>query len=156
MKPFHFKLEALGTLRRRQEQKALELYAQTLSVHRQTLEALAGAERQLRTYEREWRNRLAAGCAAVEMAQAQTYYLSLTKRREECAMAVETAERRMNAALQGLSVARQQREIVDKFFDKQKARHQRDQARAEQKFQDELARRRGNSMLAWKTAETPL
>jgi len=156
MKSFHFTLEALGTLRQRQEQKAMEKYAQSLIARRQAVDGLEAVERELSACWQDWRGRLAAGCAAAEAAQAHAYQRSLAQRRDECTQALETAERRVNATLQGMIRARQQREIVDKCFDKQKARHRYEQARGEQKFLDDLAGRRGNSILAWKSAETPL
>jgi flagellar export protein FliJ len=156
MKAFHFTLEALGTVRQRQEQKAMEQYAQSLIARRQAVEALEAAERELSACWQEWRGRMAGGCTAAEAAQAHAYERSLAQRRDECARALETAERRVNAALQGMLQARQQREVVDKYFDRQKARHRREQARGEQKFLDDLAGRRGSSILAWKSAETPL
>ena len=156
MKTFHFTLEALGTLRRRQEQKAMEQYSQSLIVRSQTADRLEAVEHELSACRQEWREKLSSGCTAVEAAQAQVYHLSLVKRQEECAVALETAERRLNATLQSMTLARQQREMVDKCFEKQKIRHQRDQARDERKMIDDLAGRRGNSLLAWKPAETPL
>jgi flagellar export protein FliJ len=155
MKPFRFTLEALGTLRRRQEQKAMELYAQTLLVRSQALNALDKAGRELNAFWEDLRGQLSRGCAAEEVARAHDYQRSLVQRRQECAAALETAERRVNAALQGMLQARQQREIVDKCFEKQKTAHQREQARGEQKFLDDLAGRRG-SLFAWKPADTPL
>ena len=102
MKSFHFTLEALGTLRQRQEQKAMEQYAQSLIVRRQAVDGLEAVERELSACWQEWRNRLAGGCAAAEAAQAHAYQRSLAQRRNECALALETAERRVNAALQGM------------------------------------------------------
>lgn len=156
MKPFHFTLEAVGTLRRRQEQKAMEQYAQCLIARRQALDALEAAEHELSVCWQDLRNRMAEGWTASEAAQAHAYQRSLGKRRDECVAALETAERRVNTALRGMLHARQQREIVDKCFDKQKAQHQRELARGEQKFLDELAGRRTNSILSWKSAETSL
>jgi flagellar export protein FliJ len=156
MKSFHFTLEAVGTLRQRQEQKAMEQYAQSLIARRRAVDGLEAVERQLSACWEDWRGRLAGGCAAAEAAQAHAYQRSLTQRRDECIQALETAERRVNAALHGMLLARQQREVVDKCFDKQKARYQRELARGEQKFLDDLAGRRGNSILAWKSAETQL
>jgi flagellar protein FliJ len=156
MKAFHFTLEAVGTLRRLQEQRAMEQYAKNLAVRRKAMEGLEAVERELSACWQEWRGQLAAGFAAADAARAQAYQRLLAQRRDECARAVENAERRVNAALQGMLAARQQREIVDKLFDKQKNSHRRDQARGEQKFLDDLAGHRGSSILAWKPAETPL
>jgi flagellar export protein FliJ len=156
MKRFRFTLEAVGTVRQRQEQKAMEQYARSLVVRRQAAEALAAAERELNQCWEDWRGRLAGGCTAAEAAQAHAYQRSLAQRRDDCFQALESADRRVNTAMQAMLLARQEREIVDKCCEKQKARHLREQGRGEQKFLDDLASRRGSSLLAWKSAETPL
>jgi flagellar export protein FliJ len=156
MRAFQFTLEALGTLRRRQEQNAMDQYVQSLIDRRKAIEQLEGAEATLNASWRQWRQQLAAGCSAAEAAQAVVYQRSLAQRRDECKGALENAERRVNTALNAMVQARRQREIVDKCFDKQKARYEREVARGEQKFIDELASRRGNRILAWKSAESTL
>jgi flagellar export protein FliJ len=155
MKGFHFTLEAVRTLRQRQEQKALEQYAKSLLARQQALDKLDAVQRELNAGFAELRAQMAKGCAATEIAQAQEYHRQLARRRDECTMALGAAERRVNAAMQAMLTARQQREIVDKFFDKQKAGHEREQLRNEQKMLDDLAGRRGNSILAWNPTELP-
>jgi flagellar export protein FliJ len=139
MKPFHFTLEAVRTLRQRQEQNAMEQYAQTLLTRQQTLDRLDAIQR----------GQLARGCTASQAAQTHDYHRALAKRRDEAIVALGLAERRVNAALQTMLTARQQREIVDKCCEKQKARHLREQFRAEQKLLDDLAGRRSPSSLSW-------
>ncbi|HZQ48080.1 MAG TPA: hypothetical protein VFC07_13770, partial [Verrucomicrobiae bacterium] len=78
---------------------------------------------------------------------------TLEKRREECDAAVSVAERRVNATFTAMLMARQQREIVDKGLQKQKAVHQREEAREEQKVLDDLGGRRTSSILSWNPAE---
>lgn len=134
----------------------MDQYAQSLIARRQAVDGMEAVERELGACWQDLRGRLAGGCTAAEAAQAHAYQRSLAQRRDECTLALENAERRVNAALQGMIVARQQREIVDKCFEKQKVRHRREQARGEQKFLDDLAGRRGNSILSWKSAEIPL
>jgi flagellar FliJ protein len=156
MKSFHFTLEAVRTLRQRQEQKALENYARALLARQQALDRLDAVQREMNAGFVELRAKLTKGCAASEAAQAHDYHRLLAKRRDECTVALGVAERRVNAAMQTMLAARQQREVVDKFFDKQKARHERDQVRNEQKFLDDLAgSRRANSILAWNPTELP-
>jgi flagellar export protein FliJ len=155
MKAFRFTLEALSTVRRQEEQKAMDLYAQCLVTRRLAIEALEKAERELKSAAQDLRGQLAAGCCAGEAAQGHDYQRSLGQRRNDCAATVENAERRVSAALEAMLNARKQREIVDKFFDRQKASYLRDQARKEQKFMDDLAGRRRSSILAWKSQENP-
>lgn len=156
MKSFRFTLEALRTLRQRQEQKAMERYAKMLLARRQTFDALDAAHRELSACWQEWREKMAAGCTAADGTKAQEAQRVLSQRRDECAHALQTAERRVNAALQAMLLARRQREIVDKYCEQQKARHRRELARGDQKFLDDIAGRRGNSLLSWKAAESPL
>src|ERR1700722_15382162 len=153
MKPFHFTLEAVRTLRQRQEQNAMEQYAQALLARQQTLDRLAGIERELHAGWQELRGQLAKGCTASRAAQTHDYHRALGKRRDEAVVALGVAERRVNAALQTMLTARQQREIVDKSCERQKARHVREQFRAEQRILDDLAGHRAASTLSWNSTE---
>ena len=134
----------------------MDQYGQCLLARRQAMDKLETVERELRLCLEELRGKLARGCTAAEAVQGHAYQRSLGQRRDECFFALETAERRVNAALQNMFHASQQREIVDKYFDKQKAAYAREQGRLEQKFLDDLAGRRGNSIFAWKPTDTPL
>jgi flagellar export protein FliJ len=156
MKPFRFTLEALSTLRRLEEQKAMDQYAQCLIGRRQAVEALESAERDLKASSQDLRGKLLTGCTAAAAEQGNVYQQFLVQRRGQCAVALETAERRVSAALEAMLHSRKQREIVDKFFDKQKASYVREQGRLEQKFMDDLAGRRRSSVLAWKSEANTL
>ena len=129
MKSFHFTLEAVRTLRQRQEQNAMEQYAQALLARQQALDRVQAVERELSAGWQEMREHLARGCTASRAAQAHEYHRSLEKRREECALILSTAERRVNAVFQAMLRARQQREMVDKCYEKQKVYHQRGRLR---------------------------
>jgi flagellar export protein FliJ len=152
MKPFHFTLESVRTLRQRHEQEAMDQYARTLLSRRQAVERLEAVQQQLSAGWQELRQIIARGCEAASAARMHEYHRSLEKRRDECVQALGVAERRVNAAFQAMLGARREREIVDKCFEKQKARHQREQVRVEQKFLDDLAGRRSASILAWNPA----
>ncbi len=153
MKPFHFTLEAVRTLRLRQEQNAMEQYAQALLIRQQTLDRLDAVQRELNSGWQELRGLLAKGCTASRAAQLQDYHRALGKRRDEVILALGVAERRVNAALQAMLTARQQREIVDKSREKQMARYLREQFLTEQKLLDDLAGRRTVSTLSWNPTE---
>lgn len=148
MKPFQFTLEALRTLRQRQEQKALEVYAQALLARQQAMDRLKSAQHELDVASQGFNELMEAGCTALEAARASDYQRVLVWCRDDCAKALSTAERRVNATLQTVLAARKQCEIVEKFFEKQKARHERGLALAEQKLLDDLASRRGASLFA--------
>ncbi len=149
MKSFRFTLEAVRTLRRRQEQNALEQYAQTLLARQQASDRLQAVERELNAGWREMRELLARGGSAARTAQAHDYHRSLDERRKICARVLGSAELRVNAAFQAVLTARQQREIVDKCFERQKTSHQRGRLMEDQKLLDELSGRRVASILSW-------
>jgi flagellar export protein FliJ len=145
MKAFHFSLEAVRTLRMRQENDALEHYARALLVRQQALDAVESAREAIQGHWAEMRRQLSRRCAAVQASQLQDHHRVLERRQQECVVALRAAERGVNAASQAMLAARQQREIVDTYRDKQWAKHQRLEARAEQTINDELAARRVTS-----------
>jgi flagellar export protein FliJ len=149
MKAFHFTLEAVRTLRLREEQEASNQYAKTLVARQQVIDKLHSLQRQLDQGWNDLRQGLTRGCSASFAAQAHLYHRSLEKRRDECNAELGVAERRVNAALQIMLRAKQQREVVDKFYEKQKDAHQREVNRDEQKLLDELAGRRAASLFAF-------
>ena len=93
----------------------------------------------------ELRGHITKGCAASTVAQAHDYHRLVTRRRDEAIAGLGVAERRVNAAMQTMLNARQQREIVDKSCEKQKARYNRAQFVNEQKLMDDLAGRRSGA-----------
>jgi flagellar export protein FliJ len=149
MKPFRFTLEAVRIVRQRHEQLAMEEYAQALFSSRQAEDQLEAVRRELDAGCEELRKLLAKSCPVSKAAQTQQYLKSVEKRLNECARALEQAKLRADAALDAMLAARQQREIVDKFFARQKTRHEREELREEQKLLDELAGRRPTSILSW-------
>jgi flagellar export protein FliJ len=149
MKKFHFTLEALRTVRQQQEQAAMEQYAQALVAREQARQWVEGVRTKLGKTGQEILALLKDGCPASRAAQAQDYHRSLQQHLKEAITGLGQAECRVNMAKNAMLVARQQREIVDKCFDKQKDRHQREQLRGEQKLLDELASRRPASILSW-------
>ena len=155
MKRFHFTLEAVRTLRLRQEHNAQEAYAQTLAARLLALTRLENVQEELNANSQELREQIMNGCRASEAAQAYDYQRSLVQRRDDSRNVLNQAERRVNAALQTMLNARRQRELVDKFHDKQFLRHQREQSRAEQKIMDDFGGRRNGSILVWTPTETP-
>ena len=153
MKPFRFTLEAVRTLRQRQEQLAMEQYAQLLAARQQILLRLDTIQMELQDCWRQLGRQLAQSCPASQAAQAHDYQRLLAQRRDEAIEALGAAERRVHAALQVMLAARQQREIVDKSCDKQKAHHLRHQSRREQKLMDDLAGRRSGAHLLLESNE---
>lgn len=143
MKKFRFTLQAVRTLRQRQEQVALEQYAQALLAHRQTLEKLEAVQHELQMLWTQWQEKLAAGLPAVQLAQLQAYVYTVQERQREGEKAVAASLRRVNHQSKELLRARQQREVVDRYFEQRKQRYDRELEAAEQKLLDELAGQSG-------------
>lgn len=142
MKAFHFSLEAVRTLRQRQENDALEQYARALMVRQQALTALEAIRERIQANWVEIRRLLAGPWIGSQASQLQDYHCALDRRQQECVAALRVAERGVQAASHAMLQARQQREIVDTYRDKQLASHQRLAVREEQKMIDEFSGRR--------------
>jgi flagellar export protein FliJ len=142
MKAFRFTLEAVRTVRQLQENEALERYARALAARQMARDSLEAIQERIMDDFALMRQLLAAGCCAARAAQAQNFHHSLEMTRRNGVAALEQAECRVNAACQTMLAARQQREIVDVYCEKQRAAHLRLELREEQKLMDEFALRR--------------
>lgn len=145
MKKFRFTLEAVRTVRQRNENEAQEQYARALLGRQQAMAAVEAAEEEIRLDRLRLHKLLDKGCTAAQAEQAQRFHRSLEGRRQEVQALLGQAERRVNATLQAMIAARQQREMVDVYCEKQRARHSRQAGREEQKALDEFAARRVTS-----------
>src|SRR5438552_1137789 len=141
MKRFQFNLQAVLTLRQREEQKAMEAYARELLGRQQALVRLGEIEAELDQARTEWRQDAKDGCSAFKLVQAQLGHTRLSERRNLCVRNLSEAERRTHAALAAMLEGRQQRRIVDKYYDKRRAEYDRNVIAMEQKESDELAGR---------------
>ncbi len=120
----------------------MEQYAQALLNRQVAAERLNSIQEELDACWKELREHMAKDFSASTVTQAHDYHRLVTRRRDEAIAALGVAERRVNAAMQSMLTARQQREIVDKSREKQKAHYHREQFRNEQKLMDDLAGRR--------------
>ena len=128
-------------------------YARALLNRQQCADRLDAIQWELDQGWEELRGQLAKGCPASQAAQAHEYHRALAKRRDDAVAALGAAQRGVNAALQTMITAGQQREIVEKSCEKQKARHRREQFREEQKLLDDLSGRCPVSGLSWTQSE---
>jgi flagellar export protein FliJ len=142
MKAFRFTLEAVQTLRQRQEHEALEEYIRALLARKQALSVLEAIDASIGRDFAQMRKLLAGGCTAAQAAQAQNYHYALEQQREQSAAALGKAERWVNEASKAMLNARRQLEMVEVYREKQQAQHQRLELREEQKIMDEFAMRR--------------
>jgi flagellar export protein FliJ len=149
MKAFRFTLEAVQTVRHRQEQQAMENYVRALLARRQALDHVESIREQIRRNQQELSLVLTTGGSAARAAQACQYERSLEKTLTERATTLALADRRVHATMQAMLLARQKLQAVETYRAKQKARHSRDETREEQKLLDDLASRRARSLFAW-------
>jgi flagellar export protein FliJ len=156
MKAFRFTLQAVQTVRHRQEQQAMETYVHALLVRQKALEQLESVHGEIRRNQEEMNRLLSAPCAATPLAQVSQYERALEGRQAEQALAVALAERRVQNALQAMLAARQRAKMVGNLRAKQLDRHQRAEWREDQKLLDDLASRRGRPILAWRPEEAAL
>jgi flagellar export protein FliJ len=142
MRRFRSTLQALLTVRQRQERLAMERYSEALQARQRAATALSTAD-QVRVQAGEVLNqRLASGMQAAEAMREQSHYKVLESRRDAAQNALTVAENGIPPALKGMLNARQQREAVEECITRQRERHQRDQQNQERKLLDELALRR--------------
>jgi len=151
MKAFRFTLEAVRTLRQRQEREALEDYIRALLDRQQVLQLLEAVDQSIARDFAQMRQLRAGGCTGAQAAQAQNYHCSLEMMRDNRLADLGDAERRVNEASKAMLVARRQREMVEVYREKQQAVHQRLEWREEQKIMDEFAIRRVTALSSART-----
>jgi len=156
MKAFRFTLQAVETLRHRQEQQAMESYVHALLQRQHALDRLEAVRELIRSNQREINRLFSSPCPAAPFAQAGQYERSLESQQTELALDLALADRRLHNALQAMLSARQRAKMVANLRLKQLARHQRAEWRDEQKTLDDLASRRARPILAWKPQDTGL
>ncbi len=142
MKAFRFTLLALQTLRERAEQQAEEQYARAVRSRDLALRQREEARRQLEAAWAFGRTQLDAGIVQAQWARVQDYCQQAAARLRGCDSALTSAQSAANQRLQHLLEARRDREVVDKYYQKQRRSFDRAQQRAEQKILDDLAGRR--------------
>jgi flagellar FliJ protein len=142
VKTFHFNLQALQTLRQRQEQKALEQYGQAVSARQSAFEKFEAVRKHCEASWALCREQITHGATAAQLAQAEAYCFSVEEQKKQCEAAVNQAQTVVDERWQTLLAARQQREAVDKYREHQFERYERELLREEQKLLDDVASRR--------------
>jgi flagellar export protein FliJ len=142
MKRFVFKLQAVLVLRQRAEQAALENYTRTAQRQQALAAQLIEVEMELSEGRRQWLNALADGCPAVRAAQMMAFCHLLEARKGQAEQELMQANIDLYESSQQLVVVRQQRETVEKFMERQRARYDRELHEDERKMIDDLVGRR--------------
>lgn len=140
MKAFKFTLEAVRTLRTRQEKNALEQYGKAVQAREQATDLLWKVRGELEQIFVERRAQM-DGTVAANLAKLEQWSGEVASREKACLQTVQLAAQRVETTWQVLLVARQEREIVEKYLGQQRDRYDRALDREEQKSLDELANR---------------
>lgn len=143
MNAFKFSLQALLTLRERQEQVALQAYGEELNAQERAVSRLESTRQEFEEAQAHFQTRLRKGCAAQELDRLHAWKESIEQRLLECDHRAKVARNRARLAFSKLLAARHATAVLLKLQEGQKRRHQRTQRRQEQKVMDDLASRRG-------------
>ncbi len=139
MKRFHFTLEAVQTIRERSAREALENYARAVRARTAAEAGLASAENDLARHLEEWRKALGSTFSPGDMLQHEHAREMLENRRKERAQDLRKAQDRLNEALAAFQVARQKREVVERFHARQRHEFNLSALKEEQHLMDEMA-----------------
>lgn len=138
MKPFRFSLQAVLTLRQRQEQGALQEYGAALRSYREGVNAMETAQREMEHAWRSLQQELNRGSHAGRLHWAGEYCRGLEQKCEKQRREVKRLESRLESRRQALLKAQAEREAVEKFHDRQRRYHQLEVRRAEEKAVEDL------------------
>ena len=144
MKRFHFKLHAVLILRQRAEQRALEHLGTAARARQAAAEQVTAAGRELTEARRRWLHEMADGCPALRAAQMLEWCRELEQRQEQAGGILQRAELLLAQASQQMLLARQQREVVEKYQDGQRDLYERELLAEERKLIDDLVQRFGS------------
>jgi flagellar FliJ protein len=150
MKRFQFSLQALLTVRRRQEQIALEQFAQAAAARQLAIDRLNEVKQECETAWALRRERTRTGAPAMQLAQLHDYGRVLEQLQKNCDRALREAQRVVDQKWEKLLAARQAREAVDKFLERQRQRYDRELQREEQKMLDDMVNQRALTATQWK------
>ncbi len=125
MQSFRFTLQAVRTLRLRQEQAALAHYLRAVQTHERDRDELRRTQLEQEAAWMRLRQGLPAGLSARQLSQLHAYSWTVEERRRADEAAGQLSLQLMSQAAQSLRLARRQREVVDKYYDKQKRSHDR-------------------------------
>lgn len=142
MKPFTFSLQAVRTLRQRQEQLALDAFGAAVRARQAAVDRRQLAERQLAVAFDQVTARQGQGAPLYQLNQLRGHAQLLEQRLAGCRTDCETAQSAANEAWEKLQDARQALELVDKLFMRQRERYERELRDEEQKQLDEMSGRR--------------
>jgi flagellar export protein FliJ len=147
VKTFKFKLAAVETLREREENAALQIYARALKERQAALERRDVAAGSLAICREQRNARVAKGCFIQDLLEFDSYLSALQIKVRNAQEELDQRTAQMGKAFNDFLAARQQLEVVTKFRERERSIYDFEQRRGEQKLLDELSSTRGLSFL---------
>ncbi len=141
MKPFRFPLDAVLTLREEVEQEAQRAVARALAAVRQVQADLVALTAEADRLAVELNSRLTQGLAAAELERFGNYRGLLAERRVRREQDLAMAEASVHESRQRLLKATQDRQALENYRTKLRARFDYRQSCEERKLLDDLAGR---------------
>jgi flagellar export protein FliJ len=149
MKRFSYGLQAVLTLRDREEQRCLERYGMALAACQRAGEELAAVVRLEAETRAHWAEQVRSVCTAGELVRWELCHRKLLERRKAAQTALNQAESNAAKALEQVLHARREHESVQQHRRRQRALYDYAHGRELQNALDELAQRsRSESLLS--------
>ncbi|MCF7707898.1 MAG: flagellar export protein FliJ [Verrucomicrobia bacterium] len=142
MKLFRFTLNAVQTLRCRRESVALEEYAAAIRRQREAFDEMSAAQQRL---DEGWTMReryLHEGAAGADVKRNEDYCAAMELEFRQAELKLRQSEQRTAEKWTQLVKARQDRESIEKLYERHRLRYEAECKREEQRFLDEIANRR--------------
>lgn len=150
MKSFKCSLQALLTLREREEQLALQDYGKSLRHLEETRHGLAMVQQELDSANARLHQRFLNSGPAIQLAQLQDFCAEVEKKRRQWEYNLKVAQSKSQQAFTKLVAARQAKAVVTKYFENQKKRHEQECRKEEQKAVDDLVNSSGSALWSLK------
>ena len=142
MKPFHFSLQAVRTLRARQEQLARETFGRAVQARQRAFDRQQLAEQQLAEAQTQLARLQSGRVPIFRINQSRAHCQLLEQQVSGQRLATAQAQAAANEAWETLQEARQQQDLVNRFFERRRDEYDREMREDEQKQLDEMAGQR--------------
>jgi flagellar export protein FliJ len=156
VKSFHFRLQAVLTLREQAEHEAQLQCARARAAVESAQARLQSADAAIAAADDLRQTHLATGARASQLEQMRVYSVLLQERRAQVARELAEAHRRAEEARRQLLAATQRREALERLRSRQRRAYDYQAARAEQKLLDEMSGQGTALAEVWRQAFTNL
>jgi flagellar protein FliJ len=138
-RPFQFRLERVRELREHAEDQAREELASSMAVRLKGEAMLRAAAEDVDAAQDARRRGADADLSGAELLAMQAYLERTERQRESAALELDRREAEVDARRQALAVRSQERQVLERLKDRQRADHKREMERREGALLDEMA-----------------